>query len=127
MFSECMTISSSRAAGVEIVLDGRRIKARSHFETLLTPRGLNGTVARAEMHRMTPRAIGKHLNFQMIEILDALLDEHAFVLELTHGVVADAAVHLTEHVDVIDFFNAHAAAARRGFTSTSGRAIPCCI
>ena len=50
----------------------------------------------------------------MVEIGDALLDEHALVLELPQGVIADTAVDGTEDVDIVHFLDAHAAAAGRG-------------
>ena len=49
----------------------------------------------------------------MIEIKDALLDEHAFVAKLALGVVLDPPQHTAELVQIPDFLNAHAAAAGR--------------
>ena len=47
----------------------------------------------------------------MVEVHDPLFDENALVLELTHGVIADAAVHGAEQVDIPNLFYPHAPAA----------------
>ena len=66
------------------------------------------------MHGVLARAVRNNLHFKVVEVGDALFDQHAFVLELTQGVAADAAVDRAELVGVVDFFNAHTAAASRG-------------
>ena len=50
----------------------------------------------------------------MVEAADALFDQHAFILELTERVVADAPVHGAELIDVVNFLDAHPAAACGG-------------
>jgi len=50
----------------------------------------------------------------MIEIENALLDQHALVVELALGVVAHPAIDGLELIDVVDFLDAHAPAAGRG-------------
>ena len=102
------------AARVERVFQFVRREAGRDLDAFLQARGLDGAVARAEVHGVRARAVRNDLHFQVVEIRDALLNEHAFVLELAQGVIADAPVDRTELVRVVDFLDAHAAAARRG-------------
>lgn len=88
-------------------------EAGGHFHALLQAGGLDGAVAGAEVHGVLAAAVGHDLDFQVVEVREALFDEHALVLELAQGVVADAAVHGAEVVDVVHFLDAHAATAGR--------------
>ena len=65
------------------------------------------------MYWVLPRAIGQNLHFQMVEVENALFDEHAFVPELAFGVVFDAAQNTSELVRVVHFLDAHATTASR--------------
>ena len=87
--------------GIEAVVHLGGHEAGGHFHALLQAGGLDGAVAGAEVHGVLAAAVGHDLDFQVVEVRDALFDEHALVLELAQGVVADAAVHGAEVVDEI--------------------------
>ena len=99
--------------GIEAVVHLGGHEAGGHFHALLQAGGLDGAVAGAEVHGVLAAAVGHDLDFQVVEVRDALFDEHALVLELAQGVVADAAVHGAEVVDVVHVLDAHAATAGR--------------
>jgi hypothetical protein len=56
----------------------------------------------------------------VVEVEDALLDEHAFVAELALGVVLDASERAAELVQVGHFLDAHAPAAGRSLDQDDG-------
>ena len=62
------------------------------------------------MHLMSV-AVAEDLHLDMVVVHDALLDEHAFILELPRGVIAHASVHGAELINVVHFLDTHAAAA----------------
>ena len=72
------------------------------------------------MHGVVAAAGGDDLHFQVVVIEDALLDEHARVVELALRVVADAPVRLPEAVHVVHFVDTHAAAAGAGLDQHHG-------
>ena len=99
--------------GVKAVGNGGRIETRRDFKTLLQAGTLDVAVPGAEVDDVGGAPFRKYLHFQMVEIADALLDKHAFILELPGGIVTDAPVHGTKEVNIVYFFNSHAAAAGR--------------
>lgn len=110
---------------VKGVLQSFRRKAGGHLNAFLPPRGLNGTVARAEMHRVCSAAVRNHLHFQVIKIGDALLDKHALVLELAQGVAAHAPEHRAELVRSYTSSMPMPPPPAEALTNTRGRLMPC--
>ncbi len=109
---------------VKGVAQGGGIETGRDLDALLMAGGLHRAIAGAEMDGVLARAIGQHLHFEVVEVEDALFDEHALVAELALGVALDAAQDAAELVQVGHFLDAHAPASGRGLDQDDGIAHP---
>ncbi len=98
-----------------------RRKSGSNFNPLLISATLHRAVAGAEMNMFPSASFANNLNLKMVESVDTLLDKHAFIIELTFGVIADTSVNRTEFIRIVYFFNPHPSTTGGGFNH-DGRA-----
>ena len=95
---------------VKVIVKTGTMESRSRLNSFLPAGRLYGAVSGTEMH---PLVVGgaEQLNFQVIIVAQALLDQHSAVAKLPLCIILELAIDPTELFNFNDFFNSHAAAA----------------